>query len=272
MLAGCTKKSAPSSGTPAPSGPLPITDKGWTFETTPVWADEFEGSGVLSTDRWSYDKGGNGWGNNELQFYTEGNTNAKVDNGLLTIEARRETMQNRNYSSARVVTKGKGDWRYGRFEIRAKLPAGRGTWPAIWMLPTDNAYGNWPASGEIDIMEHVGFDPGKVHCTVHTSAYNHSRGTQRGANKLVPDAMTAFHVYRVDWTPYSVRGFIDDVQYFEFINENAGPAVWPFDQRFHLVLNIAVGGSWGGQQGVDDTAFPTRMEVDYVRVYKMIDR
>lgn len=269
----CSKKNTPAN-TPPPTtpSPRPITDLGWTFETTPVWKDEFDEPGALNVSRWSYDVGGHGWGNNEQQYYTEGDANAKVSNGILTIEALPETKDNRSYTSARVVTKGKGDFLYGRIEVRAKLPGGKGSWPAIWMLPTDNTYGTWPASGEIDIMEHVGYDPNRVHCTVHTTDFNHSKGTQRGNSMIVPTAMTDFHDYRVDWTPYAIRGYIDGEKYFEFTNLNQGPSSWPFNHKFHLLLNIAVGGNWGGAQGVERSAFPVKMEVDYVRVYKMIDK
>ena len=240
-----------------------------SFESTPVWQDEFNYTGLPDSTRWGFDTGGHGWGNNERQYYTSSINNARVANGVLTITALREEKEEKQYTSARLVSKNKGDFLYGRVEARAKLPAGRGTWPAIWMLPTDQHYGGWPASGEIDIMEHVGYDPGKVHVTVHTEAYNHSKGTQKGKNKAVPTAMTAFHLYRVDWTPDSILGFIDDEPVFSFQNEGNGSATWPFDKRFHLLLNLAIGGNWGGAQGVDDAIFPARFEVDYVRVYKM---
>lgn len=242
-----------------------------TFESTPAWRDEFDYTGRPDPAKWGYDLGGDGWGNDELQQYTDRIDNASVGDGMLSIVARKERLAGRDYTSARLVSKGKGDFLYGRFEIRAKLPPGRGTWPAIWMLPTDWAYGGWPHSGEIDIMEHVGFDPGVVHVSVHTGAYYHTIGTQKTATRPVESATTAFHRYRVDWTPRVIRGYIDDGQVFEFANEGTGPAVWPFDKRFHLLLNIAVGGSWGGQKGVDDTIFPARMEIDYVRVYRMVD-
>ncbi len=247
-------------------------DEGWTFETIPAWQDEFEYTGKPDPSRWGYDIGGDGWGNNELQFYTHSLENAHVGDGVLTIEARRQAREKRDYTSARVISKGKGDFLYGRFEVRAKLPAGRGTWPAIWMLPTDWKYGGWPDSGEIDIMEHVGFDPGRIHVTMHTGAYNHSINTQKSATHVVADATAQFHRYRVDWTPATIRGYIDDVQVYEFVNEGTGPAAWPFDQRFHFLLNLAVGGNWGGKEGVDAKAFPAAMQVDYVRVYRMIER
>jgi beta-glucanase (GH16 family) len=252
-----------------PTGPV---DKNWKFEATPVWADEFEYSGKPNTTKWGYDIGGNGWGNNELQYYSDDSRNANVADGKLTITARNENVGGKEYSSARLVTKGKGDWTYGRFEIRAKLPTGKGTWPAIWMLPTDFAYGNWPKSGEIDIMEHVGYDQDRVHVTVHTEAYNHGIGTQKGASKVIANASTEYHLYRIDWTPFAIRGYIDNQLMYEFTNEGKGYAAWPFDKRFHLLLNIAVGGNWGGAQGVDPTVYPQTMEVDYVRVYKMIEQ
>jgi beta-glucanase (GH16 family) len=265
-LFGCTEKESIPPFTP----PVVITDKGWNFETTAAWSDEFDGTSV-NTSKWTFETGGGGWGNNELQNYTSGN-NASISGGNLIIEARRETSGGREYSSTRMISRDKGDWLYGRFEVRAKLPGGRGTWPAIWMLASENSYGTWPASGEIDIMEHVGYQPNNVHFSVHTSAYNHTRNTQRSTSKMVPTALTNFHTYRCDWTPFAVRGFIDGVQYFEFTNENKSFAEWPFNKKFFMILNIAVGGNWGGAQGVDNTIFPTRMEVDYVRYFKMIEQ
>lgn len=239
------------------------------FEDTPSWQDEFDYDGRPDPLKWGYDTGGHGWGNNELQTYTRSGDNAFVRDGALHIVARRQHRKGRGYTSARLVSKGRGDFLYGRFEVRARLPPGRGTWPAIWMLPTGNAYGGWPKSGEIDIMEHVGFDPDVVHVTMHTEAYNHVKGTQKSATKRVPGATETFHVYRVDWTPDAIRGYIDGEPMYEFANEGSGPAAWPFDQPFHFLLNIAVGGNWGGQQGVDEAAFPATMAVDYVRVYRM---
>jgi beta-glucanase (GH16 family) len=246
------------------------TEAAWQL----VWADEFDVDGLPDTTKWSYDVGGHGWGNNELQFYTENRLeNARVEDGHLVIEARQESVGGRGYSSARLVTKGKGDWQYGRFEARAKLPSGRGTWPAIWMLPTEWRYGGWPESGEIDIMEHVGYNPDVIHSTVHTGAYNHLRGTQRGDTLYVATARSDFHVYAVEWTEREIRGYVDDTRYFTFENErrtdeDATHMEWPFDQPFHLLLNIAVGGNWGGAEGVDNTIWPQQLVVDYVRVYQ----
>lgn len=268
-LFSCSKKdNSGSGGTYTPPGPP--EDKNWKFEATPVWSEEFDYTGKPDAANWTYDLGGSGWGNNELQYYTNDISNAEVKNGVLTITARKETKENRNYTSARLISKNKGDFLYGRAEIKAKLPPGKGTWPAIWMLPTDWAYGEWPKSGEIDIMEHVGYDPNVVHFSVHTQAYNHSIGTQKTSTRTIPTAMTDFHLYRVDWTPYAVRGYFDDELVFTFTNEGKGSATWPFDKTFHLLLNLAVGGNWGGIQGVDDAAFPAALVIDYVRVYKMI--
>lgn len=238
-----------------------------------VWADEFDLPGLPDPARWSDDVGGHGWGNQELQFYTRGRLeNARVENGHLVIEARSERWEGRAYTSARLVTKGKGDWTYGRVEARARLPKGRGSWPAIWMLPTTQANMKWPDDGEIDIMEHVGFDPGVIHGSVHTKRYNHVMRTQQTKTTLVPDAMDAFHVFAIEWDSARIRWFVDNREFFVFANEGTGKDVWPFDGPFHLVLNIAVGGTWGGQKGVDDGAFPLRMAVDYVRVYRSNSR
>ena len=235
------------------------------------WSDEFGYEGLPDPAKWSYDVGGGGWGNGELQYYSQDRTdNARVDGEYLIIEARKEPGFGRDYTSARLVSKGKGDWKYGRVEVRAKLPAGRGTWPAIWMLPTDSDHGNqgWPDTGEIDIMEHVGHDPNTVHATVHTDKYNHLSGTQKGGQIHVANFDQEFHTYAADWTPRIIEFSVDGTVFFRFRNDGRGWGYWPFDRPFHLVMNIAIGGSWGGQQGVDDSIFPQQMVVDYVRVYR----
>lgn len=233
-----------------------------------VWSDEFNKNGLPDKSKWNYDVGGDGWGNNELQYYTsERLKNARVENGLLIIEAYRENWQNRNYTSARLVTKAKGDWKYGRIEVRAKLPEGLGTWPAIWMLASKTPM-EWPDDGEIDIMEHVGYDQGKVHGSIHCKKYYHSIGTQKTAKITVPDCSKEFHVYEVEWNEKEVNIGMDGKNFFNFKNEKSGYQAWPFDNKMHLLLNVAVGGNWGGAKGVDSTIWPRRMEVDYVRVYQ----
>jgi beta-glucanase (GH16 family) len=239
-----------------------------------VWHDEFTGGEepqIPDPSKWVYNVGGGGWGNNELQYYTDRQlNNARVEDGKLIIEAHRELFEGNAYSSARLVTKDRGDWLYGRFEIKAKLPSGRGTWPAIWMLASQYTYGTrfWPDNGEIDIMEHVGYDPNRVHATIHTKAFNHTIGTAVGNSLTLPSAETQSHVYAIEWYPDRIEAYVDNNKYFTFGNDSTGWEAWPFDKPFHLILNIAIGGSWGGVQGVDDTIFPTRMEIDYVRVYQ----
>lgn len=243
---------------------------GHRFETKPSWQDEFDYQGLPSPKYWSYDIGGSGWGNNEKQYYTNAPSNANVAGGVLTITARKEETQGMAYSSARLVTKNKVDMLYGRLEVRAKLPSGRGTWPAIWMLPTDFHYGGWPKSGEIDIMEHVGYDQDRVHFSTHTEAYYFKINTQKTSTKVIKGVSNDFHTYRVDWTPELISGYFDGEKVFEFANEGTGYKAWPFDQRFHLLLNVAVGGDWGGAKGIDDQVFPQHLVIDYVRYYKMI--
>lgn len=238
-----------------------------------VWADEFKTEGLPDSTRWGYDLGDGcpnvcNWGNNEKQYYTRRAENAVVRNGKLIITARKEDFNKYQYTSARLVSK--ESWLYGRMEIRAKLPQGKGTWPAFWMLPTDWKYGGWPKSGEIDIMEHVGYEPNKIFGTVHTEAYNHSIHTQRGDSIMIPTVESGFHRYAIDWTPEKITFYTDDKAYFTFVKEkNATSAQYPFDQPFHILLNLAVGGNWGGKYGVDDAIFPQIFEIDYVRVYAL---
>ena len=238
-----------------------------------VWSDEFNGSGLPDTTKWGYDLGDGcpnncGWGNNELQYYMANRQNARVDNGTLIIEARKEQTRSKKYSSARMVSKNKGDWKYGKFEIRAKLPSGRGVWPAIWMLSTDWKYGGWPESGEIDIMENVGYMPDSLFGTVHTKRFNHSIGTQVSHGIFDQTLSSDFHIYGMEWDAEKIDILVDGKKHLTFNNRHDGPDAWPFDQRFHLILNIAVGGNWGGKMGVDESVWPQRMEVDYVRVYQ----
>ena len=233
-----------------------------------VWSDEFNYEGLPDSTKWNYDVGGHGWGNNELQYYTYKTiANARAANGKLVIEAIKEKKENNNYTSARLITKGKGDWKFGRIEVKAKLPQGRGTWPAIWMLASTSPL-KWPDDGEIDIMEHVGFHPGYIHGSIHSKKYNHVIGTQKTDTIKVEDCSEKFHVYGVEWNKDSVKVSVDAKEYFKFANEHSGYDAWPFDNKMHLLLNIAVGGNWGGQKGVDENIWPQKMEIDYVRVYQ----
>lgn len=250
-----------------------------------VWSDEFDKPGLPDPARWDYETGF--IRNNEAQYYTRGRTeNARVENGMLVIEARKERFSNPNfdssgqpgrrasrsrefaeYTSASLTTRGKASWTYGRIEVRAKLPAGRGTWPAIWTLGADRGSG-WPACGEIDIMEHVGFEPGKIHANVHTQKYNHVKKNGKGSQLSVPDATNAFHLYALEWSPDRLDFFIDDHKYFTYENEKSGSDAWPFDKPEYLILNLAIGGEWGGAKGIDEAIFPQKYYVDFVRVYQ----
>ncbi len=236
-----------------------------------VWNDEFDYTGLPDPAKWNYDTAGNswGWGNKELQHYTHANSaNAFVSNGTLKITAQKEAAGSKAYTSARLTSKGKGDWLYGKIEVKAKLLKGNGTWPAIWMLPSGDDAGKWPARGEIDIMEHTGAEPDSVLSTVHTGAFNHTIGTQKGAKILLPNATAGFEIYALEWFEQEMIFYAAGVEIFRFINDGKGSGHWPFYRPFHLLLNLAIGGTLGGKKGVDESLFPQVMEVDYVRVYK----
>ncbi len=273
VLAVSCQKSAdttPVTPTPTPTPTTPAVPT-YSFTDSTVWRDEFNYTGKPDPTRWGYDLGASGWGNNELENYTNNLNNARVENGKLIVEAQKTAS---SYTSARLVTKNKGDWKYGRVVVRAKLPSGRGTWPAIWMLATNQTYGSayWPDNGEIDIMEHVGFDPNVIHASAHTKAYNFTINTQKTAITTLPTALTEFHDYALEWTPISMKMSIDNTVYFSYLPTSVQWQYWPFDQPFHLLLNLAIGGDWGGQKGVDDSIFPQQMQIDYVRVYGLVTK
>lgn len=266
-LAGCKSQNQPGSTSTSETS-AGADSSSAIAGNSELWSDEFNYSGLPDSTKWNYDVGGHGWGNNELQYYTSRRPeNARVENGILTIEARKEDFEGKKYTSARLVTKGKGDWTYGRIDVRAKLPKGLGTWPAIWMLGSTTPL-KWPEDGEIDIMEHVGYDQGKIHASVHTKKYYHSIGTQKTAQIMVPDCSENFHVYSLQWDKETITMLMDNQPYFTFKNEHSGKEAWPFDGPFHLLLNVAVGGNWGGAKGVDENIWPQKMEIDYVKVYK----
>lgn len=240
-----------------------------TSQTKLFWAEEFNYSGLPDSTKWNYEVGGQGWGNNELQYYTARDTqNVKVENGVLKIIALKQNRENRGYTSVRLQTKGKAEFSGGRIEIRAKLPPGRGTWPAIWMLGANIKKAGWPACGEIDIMEHVGYGKDSVFGTIHSEAYNHLKGTQKGRGIFIADPYEQFHVYSIEWTAEKIDFLLDGVVYNHVVNEHLSVKEWPFNQPFYLILNLAIGGNWGGKYGVDDSVFPAVMEVDWIRVYQ----
>jgi beta-glucanase (GH16 family) len=240
-----------------------------------TWSDEFDVDGAPNPTNWDYDLGNGcdkgicGWGNNELQEYTNSPDNVIVANGVLRISAKRDS--NGVYTSARMVSRGKKTFRYGRIRFRARTAgcSATGTWPALWMLPGLWVYGGWPYSGEIDIMEAVGFEQDKFHGSVHTGAYNHAINTQKTGSISLPEA--EWHIFEIDWQADKIRFAVDSQIYFVFAPDDTSDSTkWPFDQDFHLLLNIAVGGTWGGLQGVDEAAFEGDgqvMEVDWVRAY-----
>lgn len=241
-----------------------------------VWRDEFDGAS-LDPAKWRYDTAFNktGWFNKELQYYSADRPeNLRVANGMVTIEARHETLDpaafpdwgGQRYTSGRIYSAGPG-WTYGFYEIRAKLPCAPGTWPAIWMLPV--AMKKWPDDGEIDIMEQVGAEPNLIYSTLHTGLFNHVLKTQRSAQKRVPTSCSAFHVYQLDWRPDSIVIGVDGQGILRVRNDQpGGKGAWPFNVPFKMILNLAIGGDWAGAKGIDEAAMPQRMEVDYVRVWQ----
>ena len=236
-----------------------------------VWSDEFDGQGLPDETKWGYEKGY--VRNRELQYYTVGRLeNARVENGCLIITALNDSAMIdgaiRPVTSASVISQNKGDWKYGRIEVKAKLPQCLGTWPAIWMMPTKSVYGGWPKSGEIDIMEHVGFEPGKVFFNLHTEKYNHIKSAGRGTSTNCSDASEKFHIYAVEWFEDHIDWFFDEAKVFTVKNDEAGWEAWPLDHAFYLILNFAFGGEWGGRHGVDLNSLPQQFMIDYVRVFQ----
>ncbi len=225
-----------------------------------VWSDEFNNTGAPDASKWSYDLGAGGWGNNELQYYTNRVDNSVVDNGTLKINLKRETFSGSTFTSARIITKNKFSFKYGKVECSAKLPAGGGTWPAIWMLGDNINAVNWPACGEIDIMEHVGNQLNRIYATMHYTG--NSGGNGVGTSTLISNATSAFHKYGMEWNASQIKFYIDDVLFYTFTNTNA----LPFNQNFFLILNVAMGGNFGG--AVDANFNAAAMEIDYIRVFQ----
>ncbi len=254
-----------------------------------VWTDEFDYTGKPDPTKWGYELGF--IRNNEKQYYTDSLKNVRVDNGYLIIEAHKERIANKDfrsesfkdkswlhyipkietadYTSASLTTQDLAEWTYGKIEVKAKLPEGVGLWPAIWMLGENKAEVGWPKCGEIDIMEHVGYEKDSIFGTIHTKAYNHMIGTQRGKKIFIDKPYNEFHIYSIEWTPEKMDFLLDDVVYNHIENEHKTTDEWPFDQNFHFKLNIAIGGGLGGKKGIDDSVFPQQMVIDYVRVYQI---
>jgi beta-glucanase (GH16 family) len=242
---------------------------GWKL----VFNDEFNYTGLPDSTKWTYETGGHGWGNNEKQFYLKNSLeNSSVQNGILSIKAIKKDHEALHYTSAKLTTYNKFYLQYGKVEVMAKLPRGKGNWPAIWMLPVSIQTNeeSWPLCGEIDIMEHVGKDPNVMHTSLHSLLYNHVKGTQVTHFEKLPDVFNAFHKYGIEWTEKSISFYVDDKLFYESFKGQDGHITtnegWPFDKAYYLILNLAIGGNWGGE--IDDAIFPNEMQIDYVRIYK----
>jgi beta-glucanase (GH16 family) len=238
-----------------------------------VWRDEFDYQGLPDASKWNYDLGNHQWANRELQAYTNRPENVYVKDGVLTVRALKERDGEREYTSARLVTYGRQSWQYGFFEIRAKLPKGKGSWPAAWMLSDAIVKGTpWPRCGEIDIMEHVGRREDRLLFSLHSDRHNHTRTDTVKYTKAcnVEGVCNGFHDYQMEWTPEYIEFFVDGTSICSFHKaddpDDRTEASWPFDQPFYLIINIAVGGTMGGE--VDEAALPYVLEIEHVRVYQ----
>lgn len=267
LLAACAITTPEPTHTPKPTmvpSPTPDWERaGWNI----VWQDEFDGP-ELNLKNWTFDIGGNGWGNQEWQYYSDRPENIRVKDGMLVIEAREEeaTFSGRPYSSARIKTEGLHAWQYGRIEARIKLPYGQGIWPAFWMLGENLTQKGWPAAGEIDIMEFIGREPDHIYATVHAPGYSGSRGMGSNINIPADSLKNEFHIFAIEWQENEIRWYVDEQQYFKLTPEDV-PDQWIFDHPFFIILNLAVGGGWPGYPN-DTTVFPQFLYVDYVRVYQ----
>jgi beta-glucanase (GH16 family) len=235
-----------------------------------VWGDEFNTPGLPDSTKWGYEVGK--IRNAELQYYTSKRMeNARIEDSVLIIEARKEKFSGADYTSASIISKGIGDWKYGKIEISAKVPAGKGTWPALWMLPTNSEYG-WPTSGEIDIMEYIGVEPQNLFYTCHFEGTNETGHQSSGAkSSYIVNPFNQFIKFTLIWTPDKIDWYANDRKYHQYIRTSNNIKLWPFNKEFYLILNLAYGGGWGGYGGVDDTKLPHKFLIDYVRVYQLQD-
>jgi len=247
-----------------------LTFQAYSQKYVKVWSDEFNTPGLPDSTKWDYEVGK--LRNAELQYYTsKRKENARIQDTTMIIEARKESFMGAAYTSASLVSKLKGDWKYGKFEIRAKVPAGKGTWPAIWMMPTNSEYGGWPKSGEIDIMEYVGMNANNLYYTAHYQGTDGTGHQSSGTQTTINQPYSKFITYSLIWTPTKLEWYADGVKFWSYTASPTDPRVWPFNKEFYMILNLAYGGSWGGQQGVDDTKLPVKFYIDYVRVYQLQD-
>jgi beta-glucanase (GH16 family) len=237
-----------------------------------VWSDEFD-IDTVDAAKWNFEigNGASGWGNNEKEYYTNHPENAHIENGKLIITALKENFDGFQYTSARLQTKNKGHWKYGRIEMMAKIPHGKGTWPAFWMMPQQQNYGSnlWPDNGEIDIMEYVGYVPGVIYGTVHVNK-NYGGNAVSGSISY-SGVENNPHVFAIEWSPDSIKWYVDSYMYATYLRAGRNWQYWPFDKDFYIIINLAIGGNWGGAQGIDNTIFPQTFEIDYIRVYRSLN-
>ena len=249
---------------------LPVLAAAMLSPWTLVWSDEFNGSGLADSSKWTYEFGY--VRNKELQYYTVGDSkNARQEGGNLVIECRKD--EGGKITSASLITLGKASWKYGRIEVKARIPYGQGSWPAIWMMGTDRPKVGWPKCGEIDIMENVGFDPNKIYGTVHwpDEAAAGKHGSKGGlVTSLSP--WSDFHVYALEWSAQKLDFYYDDNKYFTFKNDGSLSNGFKFDKECYLLINFAFGGAWGGQRGVNEDALPLKYLIDYVRFYQKAEK
>lgn len=250
-------------------GSDPESDFSETPEDTLIWEDNFDDSGTINLDKWTYETGNGcpnlcGWGNGESQYYTARSENVRVEDGLLKLQARRENYRNSSFTSARIKTQGLFQFTYGKVEVRAKLPSGGGVWPAIWMLGSNITSVGWPRCGEIDIMEFAGNRPGSVSAAIHNaSSYGN---TQYSQSQSVNSPSDEFHIYEIQWDADKIQFFIDGERFYVYSPYPKTPENWPFDADHFIILNVAMGGSYGGSISSDFES--SAMEIDYVRVYQ----
>lgn len=252
---------------------LIFNQEGWARKpfSKLVFKDEFNGEGLPSDKYWNYEKGY--VRNGEKQYYTEKRQeNCYQKNGNLHIvilnDSARIDGKIRPVTSASIITKGKKAWKYCKVEVRAKLPSCLGTWPAIWMMPENDKYGDWPRSGEIDIMEHVGYEPDNVHYAIHSDKYNHTKNNQKRFTVPCPTSYSDFHIYGLEWSKDQIKWYLDGELKYSVKKDEKGWSAWPFDQPFYLILNAAFGGGWGGRNGVDLSKLKQEYVIDYVRIYQ----
>ncbi|GAB3292474.1 hypothetical protein GCM10027511_05610 [Hymenobacter humi] len=268
-LTSCTEKASPR---PAPLPPTPAPPvvneeaRNYADYTTLVWGDEFDGS-ALDQTKWGYDLGGSGWGNNELQNYTNSSENSFVNGGNLTIKALRQQSGSNGYTSARLLTKGKQTFQFGRIDVRAKIPKGKGVWPAIWMLGADIDQNNWPKCGEIDIMELRGSRPKELLSTMHFADPQGARRLKGTTKTVTADLSDDFHIYSVVRSRDQIRVYLDSELFFTFTSGDTSGGSYPFNNPFFMILNVAVGGDFDGNPDAS-TVFPQQMQVDYVRYFQ----